>query len=42
MPKLNIVLKGVDEELYRRATLLGLKIPDAINEALKRWLESDE
>ncbi|MGB9660269.1 MAG: hypothetical protein ACPLY9_07150 [Nitrososphaerales archaeon] len=46
MPKKNVVIKGVDEELYRRAkaraTLLGLKIPDAINEALKKWLESEE
>ncbi|MGQ9469614.1 MAG: hypothetical protein ACUVTD_07330 [Nitrososphaerales archaeon] len=46
MPKRNVVVKGVDEELYRRAkakaTLLGLKIPDAINEALKKWLEAEE
>jgi antitoxin component of RelBE/YafQ-DinJ toxin-antitoxin module len=46
MSKRNVVVKGVDEELYRRAkakaALLGLKIPDAINEALKKWLESEE
>lgn len=40
MPKKNVVIKGIDEDLYRKvkakATLLGLKIPDAINEAIKK------
>ena len=41
--KKNIVVKGVDEEIYRKvkakASLLGIRVSDAVNMALKAWVE---
>ena len=46
MGKRNVVIKAVDEELYRKAkakaALLGIKIPDAVNEALRGWIQSKQ
>ncbi|MGC8577279.1 MAG: hypothetical protein ACP5LN_08620 [Thermoproteota archaeon] len=46
MNNVDVIIRGVDDDLYRklksRAALMGLKVSEALQEAIRTWLDLEQ
>ncbi|MGB9806389.1 MAG: hypothetical protein ACPLRT_06515 [Thermoproteota archaeon] len=46
MNNVDVIIRGVDDDLYRklksRAALMGLKVSEALQEAIRTWIDLEQ